>query len=61
MFYRSLYELSREAFSLLFCVTVRARIGYAMEASSPNRITEINHLVMVQHLTSLVLRFIRDR
>ncbi len=59
MVQRSLCELSKAAFTSLYCALVRLHLEYAMEANAPTRRVDINQLERVQRLATRLVRGLR--
>ncbi len=60
MFRRSFCELSKTAFTPLYCAWVRPHLEYAMEANAPTLRVDINHFERVQGLAARLVRGLRQ-
>ncbi len=56
---KSFIELSKTAFTPLYCALVRPRLEYAMEANAPILRADINQLERVQRLATRLVRGLR--
>ncbi len=56
---RSLCELSKTAFTPLYCALVRPHLEYVMEAYAPTLIADINQLERAQRLATRLVRGVR--
>ncbi len=59
MVLRSFCELSKTAFTPLYCALVRSHLENAMEANTPTLRADINQLERVQRLTTRLVRGLR--
>ncbi len=56
---RSFFELSKTAFTPLYCALVRPHLEYAMEANAPTLRADINQLQRIQRLATRLVRGFR--
>ncbi len=56
---RSFCELSKTAFTPLYCALVQPHLEYAMEVNAPTLRVDINHIERVQRLATRLVRGLR--